>query len=140
MAESIKIGYSFEEKRTFSVKELQKMATDCGDMNFIHHNIAEAKETRFGDIIASGSAISAIFSAMIPTNISKINPMLGLEMSFKFPAPVRANIEITMGWRVSEVDDKPNTINIVTLLGTVTDNKGCMLVEGVAKIVLLPHL
>jgi hypothetical protein len=47
MMNKIKHGYSFEEKRIFSVKELQTMASDCGDLNFIHHNITKAKETRF---------------------------------------------------------------------------------------------
>ena len=86
---------------------MQRLALDCGDMNIFHHDINKAKESRVGEIIASGSAISAIFSAMIPTHVSKITPMLGLKMSFKFPAPIRPNTEIQMKWEVFDTQAKP---------------------------------
>ncbi|WP_281556274.1 MaoC family dehydratase [Thalassomonas sp. RHCl1] len=140
MDEKIKSGYSFEEKRIFSESDLQKLALACGDMNFIHHDINKAKDSRFGEIIASGSAISAHFSAMIPTHISKMSPMLGLEMSFKFPAPIRANTEITMKWQVSETQEKPDAGTIVRLTGKIFDEENTVLVIGTAAIMLLPNL
>lgn len=140
MNEEIKSGYSFEENIIFSESELIKMATDCGDMNFIHHNKDQAKDTRFGGIIASGSAISARFSAMIPTHMSKISPMLGLEMSFKFPAPIKPNRSVIMKWEVTKVEHKSNVGNIISLLGTITDKTGGILVTGAAKILLLSSL
>ena len=140
MVDKIKLGYSFEEKKIFSESELQKLALDCGDMNPIHHDTNKAKESRFGEIIASGSAISAIFSAMIPTHVSKITPMLGLEMSFKFPAPIRPNTEIIMKWEVSDTQAKSEVGIIVKLLGEIMDENSKILVTGVAKIMLLPNL
>ncbi len=98
MVDKLKLGYSFEEKKIFSESELQELALSCGDINFIHHDTNKAKDSRFGGIIASGSSISAVFSAMIPTHISKITSMLGLEMSFKFPAPILPNMETLIKW------------------------------------------
>jgi acyl dehydratase len=138
--EEIKLGYSFEKAKVFSERDLQKMASDCGDENFIHHDPIEAKETRFGGIIASGSAISAIFSAMIPTNISKISHMLGLEMSFKFKAPIMPGVKIIMRWEISEIQDKAEAGKIITLLGNITDIKGVVLVSGFAQVLLLSSL
>ncbi len=140
MYNKIKSGYSFEEKQIFSESKLQQLALDCGDMNFIHHDVNKAKESRFGGIIASGSAISAIFSAMIPAHVSKITPMLGLEMSFKFPAPIRPNTELLMKWEVSGTEATSSAGIVVKLFGEILDENSNILVTGVAKIILLPSL
>lgn len=133
-------GYSFQQVKVFSPEQLKQMALDCGDTNFIHHDTDRAKQTRFGEIIASGSAISALFSAMIPAHISPISPLLGLEMSFKFSAPIRANIEINMKWEISNTQPKQDSSTIITLVGEITDAHNNVLVQGEAKITLLKHL
>ena len=134
-------GYSFSKKVSFSVAQLQKMAVDCGDMNFVHHDIERAKKTRFKGIIASGSAISAMFSAMIPNHFSEFTSILGLEMSFKFPAPIKSDTEITMEWQVKEATETHDSKNcIVHLIGIITDIDNSVLVSSEAKILLLPSL
>ncbi len=140
MKQQFEQGYSFSEKRIFTESELKKIATDCGDMNFVHHDSNLAKATRFSGIIASGSAMSAIFSAMIPSHLSQFSPMLGLEMSFKFPKPIKANMEILMTWRITKVLNKPNAEQLLDLAGEITDSKGIVLITGAAKVVLLPEL
>lgn len=140
MNKEIVVGYSFSEKRVFSENELKKIAKDCGDMNFIHHDSVLAKSTRFKGIIASGSAISAIFSAMIATHFSNIRPMLGLEMAFKFPAPVRPNIEIVMMWSVRDIEQKSESNMTLYLEGVIKDKTGSILVTGSAAIILLATL
>lgn len=133
-------GYSFSEKRIFTEGELKKLAKDCGDMNPVHHDSDLAKGSRFSGIIASGSAMSAIFSAMIPTHFSQFSPILGLEMSFKFPKPIKANMKIVMTWRISHVLNKPNAQQIIDLAGETTDNEGIPLITGAATVILLPEL
>ena len=140
MNDHSKVGYSFKEKRVFTERKLKKMAHDCGDMNYIHHDNESAKRTRFSGIIASGSAVSAIFSALIPTHFSNLSPMLGLEMSFKFLAPIRPNVELSMGWSVSKVIEKTKMELIIDLDGEVLDIEEKVLVVGSAKILLLPQL
>ena len=132
-------GYSFSEKRIFTEGELKKLAKDCGDMNLIHHDSNLAKATRFSGIIASGSAMSAIFSAMIPTHLSQFSPMLGLEMSFKFPKPIKANMDILMTWHITHVLNKPNAEQLMELAGEITDSEGSPLIIGAAKVILLPN-
>ena len=140
MSKKIDIGYSFEESRIFSETELKKMAKECGDLNFIHHDTLRAKETRFDGIIASGSAISALFSTLIPTHFSHISPMLGLEMSFKFPAPIKPNVNVSMIWAVSDIQEKPAAGTLVNLKGIIKDNDDQILVVGTATILLLAKL
>ncbi|WDE12986.1 MaoC family dehydratase [Thalassomonas haliotis] len=112
------------------------LALACGDMNFIHHDIDKAKNSRFGEIIASGSTISAHFSAMIPGHIFPISLMLGLEISFKLPAPIRANTEITMKWQVNEIQEKGDAATIVKFLVAYVCQKVTVYSTLVAGIVL----
>tara|TARA_R110000772_G_scaffold47880_9_gene109235 strand:+ start:2469 stop:2891 length:423 start_codon:yes stop_codon:yes gene_type:complete len=138
MIEKLVTGYTFEQEKTYTVAQLQKMAIDCGDSNFIHHDMVQAKQSRFNEIIASGSAISAIFSAMIPAHISAMTPMLGLEMSFKFPSPIRPNTPIKMSWEISDTRTKTDATVVVTLNGIILDANNQTLVTAKAKIMLLP--
>lgn len=137
--EEIKIGYSFSQEKVFSEDELIKLAQDCGDTNFIHHDIEKAKSTQFSGIIASGSAISALFSAMIPAHFSNISPMLGLEMSFKFPSPIKPNTELLMHWQVAELSATKQADLLLHLSGRITHNDN-ILVTAKAKILLLCKL
>jgi acyl dehydratase len=140
MKEIFKEGYSFFNKKTFSECELKKMATNCGDMNFIHHDNDLAAKTRFSGIIASGSAIAALFSAMIPTHFSEFSPILGLEMSFKFPAPIKPDVEILMTWEISDTSNKKDSSLILNLNGVITDKTETVLVAATAQIILLQNL
>lgn len=116
------------------------MARQCGDMNFVHHDLDAAKDTRFKGIIASGSAIAACFSALIPTHFSKLSPMLGLEMSLKFPAPIYPDTELTMKWEVARTTMKSDSSLLVSLKGSVKDHNGVLLVSALADILLLEKL
>lgn len=133
-------GYFFEEKCIFTADELREMAYRCGDMNFIHHDEEAAKKTRFKNIIASGSAIAAYFTALIPTHFSKLSPMLGLDMSLKFPAPIYPDTELTMRWQVTSTTPKPDNSLVVSLEGSVKNEEGDVLVLGQGNIMLLEKL
>ena len=140
MNTSFKIGYSFSEKRMFTEHELKKFAKDCGDMNPVHHDSDFANNTRFSSIIASGSALSAIFSAMIPSHFCQFSPMLGLEMSFQFLNPVKPHRDILMTWRITKIISKTSTDQLIELLGEITDHEGKALITSSAKVILLPEL
>ena len=140
MKEAFKEGYSFEKTVSYTEQELIKMAKYCGDMNFVHHDAADAKQTRFQSIIASGSAITAIFTALIPTHYSEISPMLGLEMSLKFPAPIFPDQLITMSWQVKGSQFASNGDQILSLAGKIQDKHGQDLVLAETKILLLENL
>ena len=130
------IGYIFSEKRTFSKNELKKMARDCGDINFIHHDEELAEATSLSGIVASGSALAATFSAMIPSHFSIFSPMIGLEMSFKFLQPVRPEEELSMKWCISDARDLSNGGQMLDLEGQILDSHHTILVSADAKIML----
>jgi len=134
------IGYIFSEKRTFSKNELKKMARDCGDINFIHHDDELAEATSLSGIVASGSALAATFSAMIPSHFSIFSPMLGLEMSFKFLQPVKPDEELSMKWCISDTRDQSDDGQMLDLEGQIIDSNHKILVSADAKIMLMPKL
>lgn len=140
MIDKLAKGYIFEQTKHYAISDIQKMALNCGDDNFIHHDRERAKSSRFGEIIASGSAISAVFSAMIPSHISKFSPMLGLEMSFKFSAPIKAGVTIRMVWEIMDTEIKPDKSTVLSLAGKVIGPSDKVLVTGLAKVMLLESL
>lgn len=140
MKAEIRIGYSFEKICKFSVKELKDMALRCGDMNSIHHDVKVAKKTKFGDLIASGSSITAYFSALIPTHFMKISQIVGLEMSQRFKAPIYPNTKLKMKWEIESIQTKTNNDYIVELSGTIIDEKNITCVLATATILLTEKL
>ena len=50
-------------------------------------------------------AVSAQFSAMLPTHFSKFNTVLGLEMSFQFKQPIYPNHGYYMTWLIENISD-----------------------------------
>jgi acyl dehydratase len=135
------VGNFFSENIIFTKEDIIKQAIECGDHNFIHSDETRAEKTRFKSIIASGSAMSAIFSSMIPTYFSKTTNMLGLEMSFKFHAPIYVEISYTMKWTIDEIIvNSEKTDEILLLSGVIYDNTKAVQVTGSAKILLLDKL
>jgi acyl dehydratase len=135
------VGDFFSESIIFTKEDIIKKAIECGDHNFIHSDEARAEKTRFKSIIASGSAMSAIFSSMIPTYFSKKTNMLGLEMSFKFQAPIHAGISYTMKWTIDEIIVSSEKLDEILLLsGVIYDDTKAVQVTGYAKILLLDKL
>ncbi|GAA0347183.1 MaoC family dehydratase [Bowmanella denitrificans] len=133
-------GYRFFKTLTLAEEDIRQGALACGDMNYIHHDAERAAKTRFGGLIASGSAISALFSAMLPSHFSVFSPMLGLEMNFKFSAPILAGQTITMEWQIEQINPKAGGKKTLTLKGKIVDLEGNVLVLAAATIMLLPSL
>lgn len=135
------VGSSFKKALFLSEDEIISQAISCGDHNFIHSDKKNAEKTRFGSIIASGSAISSIFSAMIPTHFQKIKNILGLEMNFKFQAPIYADVAYIMQWTIDEININSDKLDeIISLTGEIYDESGSVQVSGGAKILLLTDL
>lgn len=136
----IQVGYYFEKVCKFSESELIDMATACGDMNFIHHDLEAAKNTRFKSLIASGSAITGYFSALIPTHFSQITPAIGLEMSQNFLAPILPSTTLVMRWEVDRIHCKSNNDLVVDLRGSITDENNVLFVSSTASILLVSSM
>jgi len=81
--------------------EIIEGAKLVGDKNPIHHDTNHTN-SKFDGILASGSHISAVFSALIPTHFSQYGNVVGLNMSFQFKLPIYPNRKYTMEWKVCE--------------------------------------
>ena len=135
------IGYSLTKELLLTEQDIIEQAKNCGDENFIHNNEASASNTRFKGLIASGSAVSALFSAMLPTHFSRENDVLGLEMSFQFKAPIFPNRSYNMIWLIEDISgDMDKSGEVISLSGKIVDEAEVTQVLAKAKILLLDKL
>ncbi len=135
------IGYSLTKELLLTEQDIMEQAKNCGDENFIHNNETSASNTRFKGLIASGSAVSALFSAMLPTHFSRKNDVLGLEMSFQFKAPIFPNNQYHMIWLIEGISgDMEKSGEVISLSGKIIDEAEVTQVLAKAKILLLEKL
>lgn len=95
-------GYQFQTSLILTEAEIVAGAQFVGDLNPIHSDPAHPHTQKIGSIIASGSHISGLFSAMIPTEYSKFGHIIGVEMSLKFLQPVYPATKYVMCWQVND--------------------------------------
>jgi len=91
------IGHIIQRDLYLTADEIILGAKFVDDQNPIHHKAVHNNPNVKG-LIASGSYVTAVFSALIPSHFSKTHAMVGIEMSFKFAAPIRADIRYKMQW------------------------------------------
>jgi acyl dehydratase len=103
-ANVIVAGYEFQEELFVTRQEIVEFARLCRDENPLHHDDDFARRTRFQGVIASGPHIMCFFTSMVATHLSRLTPMIGLDFSFKFLAPVRPDTTITMQWKVVRLE------------------------------------
>ena len=70
--EDLKIGQSYEMKRSFSETEVKAFAELSGDTNPIHIDAEFARSSRFGERIVPGFLTASMFSAIIGTKFPGI--------------------------------------------------------------------
>ena len=97
MSKHYDIGHVIKSELQLTADEIISGAEFVGDKNPIHHN-ADHNNKKIKGLIASGSYVTAIFSSLIPSHFSKTNAIVGMEMSFKFIAPIRPNVKYNMQW------------------------------------------
>jgi 3-hydroxybutyryl-CoA dehydratase len=135
------IGEVFERRLRLSMEEIAEFAHAVGDRNPIHHDLEQARASRFGNIVASEPQVSSLFMAMVATYFCQNRAILGLEFNFRFIAPIFPMMDIKMRWEVVDVEPKPVTQSeLVTLAGRITNRRGETLVEGDGKAMLMEKL
>ena len=93
----------------YSHDDIANFAHMTLDQNPLHLDAARAQRARFGEIIASGQQTAAALMGMLATHFSRSSDgvpreMLCLNMNFAFKAPVFAEQELQLGWRVMNID------------------------------------
>lgn len=97
----IPIGYNFSSGLRLSKEEIVSGANLVGDRNPIHSVPGSGHPLKFDQLIASGSHVTGLFTALIPTEFSKFGAMIGAQMAIKFLRPIFADIDYSMEWVVN---------------------------------------
>jgi acyl dehydratase len=105
----IKAGETFHAQLRYTREQIVQFARLTGDANPLHHDRQAAERASFGEIIASGQQTSSQMMGVVATHFSRRGDgvpreMLCLEFEFAFRAPIFAEQDIAIHWRVNEVE------------------------------------
>ncbi len=119
-----------------SREEIVAFAQMSHDENPLHTDSQAARRGRFGEIIASGQHTVAILMGMLATYFSRHDDgvrreMLCLNMNFSFKGPVFAEHDVTLQWKVSNVEWNCKLRGLLAHLdGSATTAEGKLAVVG----------
>ena len=114
----------------YSRDDIATFARLSHDENPLHVDNQAAQRARFGEIIASAQQTAAIMMGLLATHFSRggdgvKREMLCLNMNFAFKAPVFADQDILLVWRVSTVEWKSRLNGVLAQLdGTAAVGAG----------------
>lgn len=105
----IRVGETVSTKVHFSLADIAAFATACHDRNPLHRDESAASNSRFGAVIASCSHAPSMLMGLSASYFSRSDDgikreMVGLNYNFAFKAPVYADEDIELTWRVVTVD------------------------------------
>ena len=126
----VAIGQKISKTLRYTREQIVEFARLSHDENPLHIDVQAAQRARFGEIIASGQHTSAIMMGLLATHFSRKSDgvqreMLCLNMNFAFKAPVFADQDIKLEWRVSAVEWKARLNGVLAQLdGTAAAGAG----------------
>jgi acyl dehydratase len=133
----MQVGDSFAKDVMFDRAGISAFAQMTGDTNPLHHDADYAARTRFGGIIASGSQVLALLSGMAAGYFAEKGVNVGLDFTFRFLAPMPADDNATLRWRVTGITPKPSLKgDIVALEGEAVRSDGTVSVSASGHAVL----
>ncbi|MFG6442878.1 MaoC family dehydratase [Roseateles sp. LKC17W] len=105
----VSVGEICERIVRFSREDIATFARLTGDTNPLHHDVQAAQRARHGEIIASGQQTTAQLIGLIASHFSRSDDgqareLLCLNFNFSFKAPVFAEQELMLYWRVANVE------------------------------------
>jgi acyl dehydratase len=105
----IRSGETFSHRLRYTREQIVQFARLTGDANPLHHDRQAAERASFGEIIASGQQTASQMMGLVATHFSRRDDgvpreMLCLNFNFAFRAPVFAEQDIVIAWRVSDVE------------------------------------
>ena len=104
---AFKTGQRFTRETSLSSESIKTFATLVGDANPLHHDEELARSSQFGALIASGVQTSSIIASWAASIIAEHCASVGLEIMYKFEAPVFANEALRIDLEVSDLIHKP---------------------------------
>jgi acyl dehydratase len=105
----VRVGETCERTVRFSREDIATFARLTGDTNPLHHDVQAAQRARHGEIIASGQQTTAMMIGLAASHFSRGDDgmqreLLCLNFNFAFKAPVFAEQELLLHWRVASVE------------------------------------
>ncbi|MBC7941335.1 MAG: MaoC family dehydratase [Chitinophagaceae bacterium] len=108
----IQTGETFQTQVRYTREQIVQFARLTGDANPLHHDRQAAERASFGEIIASGQQTASQMMGSVATYFSRREDgvpreMLCLNFNFAFRAPIFAEQDIVIAWRVGEIERSP---------------------------------
>lgn len=106
----IRVGETCEREIRFTREDIAAFARLTGDSNPLHHDVQAARRARHGEIIASGQQTTALMIGLVASHFSRsddsgqVRELLCLNFNFAFKAPVFAEQDLLVHWRVASVE------------------------------------
>ncbi len=105
----VHVGETCERLVRFSREDIATFARLTGDTNPLHHDVQAAQRARHGEIIASGQQTTALMIGLAASHFSRDDDgqqreLLCLNFNFAFKAPVFAEQELVLSWRVASIE------------------------------------
>lgn len=124
-------GQMFERNVLLREQEIRDFALMSGDHNLLHLDPETALRSGFSSLIACGGQTSALLSAMVATELTRIKPSLGLQIVYQFLQPVFANRSYIAIWSLSDIRScRRQSGSVVTFVVTMMDQKQDEVIKG----------
>jgi 3-hydroxybutyryl-CoA dehydratase len=126
----IKTGDEASLTRTITEAHIVAFAGVSGDMNPVHLDAEQAKQSIFGERIAHGMLLAGMISAVLGNELPGPNCIyLGQDLRFTAPVKIGDTVRVTV-----EVTQKRDDKRIITLSTTVANQRGEIVIEGTAVV------
>ena|SRR5215467_5707690 len=93
----------FSSQVVLTPESVASFARAAGDNNPVHFDASFAAQTRYRQLIASGTHTTALLLGLTAAHFSRDTSMVGLQFSVRFKRPVFANQTIDLEWLVIKV-------------------------------------
>ena len=108
----IRAGEEFRTLVRYTRDQIIQFARLTGDTNPLHHDRQAAERANFGEIIASGQQTASQMIGVVASHFSQRDDgvpreMLCLNFNFAFKAPIFAEQDVHITWRVGKVEASP---------------------------------
>lgn len=137
MAANINFDTGYRRSMTVQVTEkmVHQFAEMSGDFNPIHFDEAYAKTTRFGQRIAHGMIVGALFSRALNENMGEGG--IYLSQTLKFLSPVYINDTVTIEMHVTGMRKEKGIASVETI---AKNQKGDICVKGEAVVMVATNV
>ncbi|MGC4078453.1 MAG: MaoC family dehydratase [Rubrivivax sp.] len=105
----IEVGEEAHERLRYTRDEIADFARLSGDANPLHRDRAAAERANFGEVIASGQQTVSRLLGLLASRFSRSDDglereLLLLNTNFAFKAPVFAEQDLHLVWRVTQIE------------------------------------